>query len=49
MRFSHADTSSRTPEPSVAGDWSMASHILMALVLGLVVYLFFAVINPDEF
>jgi K+-transporting ATPase KdpF subunit len=31
------------------GDGSMASYVLLAIVIGLVIYLFYAVINPEKF
>jgi K+-transporting ATPase KdpF subunit len=31
------------------GDISMASYVLLAIVVGLVIYLFYAVINPEKF
>jgi K+-transporting ATPase KdpF subunit len=31
------------------GDDSMASYVLLAIVIGLVIYLFYAVINPEKF
>ncbi len=31
------------------GVGSMASYVLVAIVIGLVIYLFYAVINPEKF
>lgn len=31
------------------GDGTMASYVLMAIVVALVIYLFYAVINPEKF
>jgi K+-transporting ATPase KdpF subunit len=34
---------------ALPGTRSMASYVLLAIVIGLVIYLFYAVINPDKF
>ena len=34
---------------SLPGAESMASYVLLAIVIGLVIYLFYAVINPEKF
>jgi K+-transporting ATPase KdpF subunit len=36
-------------EPYFVRNDSMASYVLVAIVIGLVIYLFYAVINPEKF
>jgi K+-transporting ATPase KdpF subunit len=36
-------------EPRLTENESMASYALLAIVIGLVIYLFYAVINPEKF
>jgi K+-transporting ATPase KdpF subunit len=39
----------RVREPRHTGNESMASYVLVAIVIGLVIYLFYDVINPEKF
>jgi K+-transporting ATPase KdpF subunit len=39
----------RAREPCFTRNESMASYVLVAVVIGLVIYLFYAVINPEKF
>jgi len=36
-------------EPQFVRNESVASYVLVAIVIGLVIYLFYAVINPEKF
>jgi K+-transporting ATPase KdpF subunit len=37
------------PDAGNSGRRDMALYVLMAIVIGLVIYLFYAVINPEKF